>query len=193
MSYACRRLRKLPAILTYHSLAHTRDDVVLAVERLVAMLGVSGTDLVLVRTAAYFHDIGFVERPDQHEAASVRIAASALQRFGYTPAQIATVEEIIMATRVPQTPRTLLDQILVDADLDSLGRGDFLRTSLALRAELAAFGTESTEAEWYARQLDFLRRHRYFTSAARALRDAGKRRNIALLETLIGIAGHGEI
>ena len=189
-SYAYRRLRKLPATLTYHSLAHTRDDVVPAVQRLASTLRISGTDLVLLRTAAYFHDIGFVEQYDQHEAASIRIAANVLERCGYTSSQVATIEAIIMATQLPQTPCTMLEQILVDADLDSLGRNDFLRTSLALRTELASFGTVSTEVEWYGRQLDFLRNHCYFTSAAHILRDAGKLQNIALLETFIRTAGH---
>jgi len=187
--YADSFLRRVPATLTYHSPAHTRDDVVPAVERLAALLGVQAEDLVLVRTAAYFHDVGFIERRDQHEATSARLAANALPYCGYTPAQIAAVEGMIMATRLPQTPHTLLEQILADADLDSLGREDFLRTSLVLRAELAAFGQEIPKAAWYARQLDFLRGHHYFTPAARALRDAGKRRNIALLEQLVGQAG----
>src|SRR6266545_8069079 len=136
-AYAYSSLRKLPAALTYHSLAHTCDDVVPAVERLAALLGVAGENLVLLRTAAYFHDTGFVERRDKHEAASARLATSVLPYCGYTPSQIAAIERMIMATRLPQTPHTLLEQILADADLDSLAREDFLGTSLALRAELA--------------------------------------------------------
>jgi uncharacterized protein len=184
-AYATSCLRRLPAGLAYHSLSHTCQDVVPAAERLAARLGVGGQDLVLLRTAAYFHDVGFLERRDQHEAAGARLAASVLVYCGYRPSQVAAVEGMIMATRLPQSPRNVLEQILADADLDSLGRDDFLRTSQALRAELALFGTPIPEAEWYARQLAFLRNHRYFTTAARALRDAGKLRNIALLERLL--------
>jgi uncharacterized protein len=192
MSYAYKLLtRKLPTTLTYHSLTHTRDDVVPAVERLANMMGVGGEDLVLLRTAACFHDTGFVEQRDEHEAASARIAARILPRFGYTSHQIRAIAGMIMATRLPQTPRTPLEQILADADLDSLGRADFLRTSQALRSELAAFGADISEAAWYERQLAFLGSHRYFTPAACTLRDAGKRRNIALLEKLISAGGRG--
>ena len=183
-AYATSCLRRLPAELTYHSLAHTCDDVVPAAERLAARLGVGGPDLVLLRTAAYFHDVGFIERRDQHEAVGARLATSVLIYCGYRPSQIAAIEGMIMATRLPQSPRTLLEQILADADLDSLGRDDFMRTSQALRAELARFGPPIPAADWYTRQLAFLRNHRYFTTAARALRDAGKQRNIALLERL---------
>ena len=187
-AYATSCLRRLPAELTYHSLAHTCHDVVPAAVRLAARLGVGGQDLVLLRTAAYFHDVGYVERRDQHEAAGARLATSVLAYCGYRPSQVAAIEGMIMATRLPQSPRNLLEQILADADLDSLGRNDFLHTSQALRAELAWFGSPIPEAEWYARQLAFLRNHRYFTSAARALREPGKQRNAALLERLLNRA-----
>jgi uncharacterized protein len=187
-AFAASCLHRLPAGLTYHSLAHTCQDVVPAAERLAAQLGVGGQDLVLLRTAAYFHDIGFVERRDQHEATSARLAASVLGYCGYRPSQIAAIEGMILATRLPQAPRNLLEQILADADLDSLGRDDFLQTSLALHAELALFGSPIPKVEWYARQLAFLRNHSYFTTAARALRDAGKQHNIALLQRLAGQA-----
>jgi hypothetical protein len=41
------------------------------------------------------------------------------------------------------------------------------------------------ETEWYRRQLKFFREHRYFTSAARSLREEGERRNIETVETLM--------
>jgi len=39
--------------------------------------------------------------------------------------------------------------------------------------------------EWYRRQLKFVREHRYFTTAARSLRDEGKRKNIEALVMLL--------
>lgn len=184
-AYARSCLRRLPATLTYHSLAHTCEDVAPAAERLAARMGVGGESLLLLRTAAYFHDVGFIERRDQHEAASARLAASVLPYCGYKSSQIAAIEGMIMATQLPQSPHNLLEQILADADLDSLGRDDFVRTSMTLQAELAAFGQNIPMAEWYMHQLAFLRDHRYFTPAARALRNPGKQRNIALLERLL--------
>ena len=44
--YALKRLgQELPAVLTYHSMEHTRDDVVPAIEQLAAMEGVEGEEL----------------------------------------------------------------------------------------------------------------------------------------------------
>ncbi len=184
--YALRRLeQELAPTLFYHSLAHTRDDVAPAAERLAALEGVAGEELLLLRTAAYFHDLGFVEQRQDHEATGARLAAAALPRFGYSPAQIQAIVGMIMATRLPQRPHNLLEQLLADADLDILGRTDFLARNQALHAELATTAEPIPDADWYHAQLAFLRDHHYWTSAARALRDAGKQRNIAALNELL--------
>jgi uncharacterized protein len=184
--YALQRLeRELSPALTYHSISHTRDDVAPAAERLAALEGIQGEDLVLLLTGAYFHDIGFVERRLDHERVSQRIARHALPGFGYNSAQLAIVDSLIEATRLPQSPHNLLEEILVDADLDVLGRTDFLASSQALRAELAVFEAPVTDKEWYTIQVDFLTSHHYFTSAARKLRDAQQAQNIETMKELL--------
>jgi uncharacterized protein len=189
-AYALARLaHDLDPALCYHSLSHTRDDVAPAVERLAAKAGVAGEDLLLLRTAAYFHDIGFLERRDGHEEAGTRIAALVLPRFGYSSGQIVRIGGMIMATRLPQAPSGLLEQLLADGDLDLLGRSDFLAKNRLLRAELAAFGHAPGDAAWLGGQIDFLRAHHYWTDAARELRAAGKRRSIATLEALLAACG----
>ena len=54
-----------------------------------------------------------------------------------------------------------------------------------LRRELALFGQEFSDLDWYSRQLQFLESHTYFTASARALRDAGQLRNIHVLEKML--------
>ncbi|MFP4439375.1 MAG: HD domain-containing protein [Chloroflexaceae bacterium] len=176
--------RELPPQLSYHSLAHTRDDVFPAVTRLADSIGITGEDRLLLQTAACYHDIGFVIQREAHEMVSVQIARDILPSFGYNPAQLALISGMIMATRLPQSPQTLLEQMLADADLDNLGRADFFCRSQALRAELAAYGTVCSPNDWYERQILFLRQHCYFTPAARRLRDAGKQFNIIALRLL---------
>jgi uncharacterized protein len=163
---------------------HTRYDVVPAADRLATLLGLSDEQMLLVRTAAWYHDLGFVQQRIDHETVSVQIAYAVLPRYGFNRQQVTTVEQLILATQLPQQPQTLLEQILADADLDSLGREDFLVTSLAPRDELAAFGEESTLREWYTRQHQFLHDHRYFTDAARLIRGERKQRNLETLQML---------
>jgi len=185
-AYALQRLeRELPAALTYHSLAHTRDDVAPATLWLAAIAGVSGEQRMLLHTAAYYHDIGFVLQRADHEMIGARIAAETLPSFGYSPAQIEIIHGMIMATRLPQSPRNLLEQLLADADLDALGRTDFITRNQALRDELAAYGAHWDDLGWCREQLYFLEAHHYWTDAAQQVRGEQKRRNVELILEMI--------
>lgn len=187
--YVLGRLRReLAAELTYHNLVHTTDEVVPAVLRLAPLCGVVDPALRLLEVAALFHDLGFVERSAGHERASCAIARRVLPRFGFRDQEIDTVTGIILATELPQKPRDLLGRILADADLDVLGREDFLIRNQALRSELENAGQTVSDEEWYRQQLAFLESHTYFTQAARSLRDDGKRRNIEALRRRLAAA-----
>ena len=181
--FACRHAlerleRELAPDLFYHSVRHTRDEVLPAIERLAAMEGIGGEVFQLLRTAAAYHDIGFIEQYIDHEAASIRIALEALPRFGFSPTQLQVVTNIICITKLPQSPHNLLEQIMADADLDSLGRDDFWERNRDLRAELAVYGKPVDDQEWYRQQVRFLSGHSYFTASAHALRDAQKQHHL---------------
>ena len=81
---------------------------------------------------------------------------------------------MIMATRIPQSPKTHLEQILADADLDYLGRDDFYTIGDKMYKELGLGHRD----EWNEMQLKFLERHTYFTQTALALRDAKKKKHL---------------
>ena len=181
--YAIHRLEhELSPALLYHGIAHTRDEVVPAVERLAGLEGIQGESLSLLLTAAWFHDIGYVEQATHHELIGARIAVQVLPSFGYTDGEVEVVRWAILATALPQSPTSLLEEILADADLDVLGREDFMQRNQDLRAELALLGKEFTDTEWYTRQIQFVEQHQYFTASARSSRDMQKSLNIAVLK-----------
>jgi uncharacterized protein len=120
-----------------------------------------------------------------HEAIGARIAAETLPSFGYSPAQIEIIHGMIIATKLPQSPRTMLDQLMADADLDALGRTDFITRNQALRDELAAYGAHWDDLGWCREQLYFLQAHHYWTDAARQVRGEQKRRNVELIVEMI--------
>jgi len=184
--YALTQLaHNLSPELFYHNLTHTQEGVVPMSAWLAAQERVGNKDRLLLLTAAYYHDIGFTKQNQDHEAVGVEIASHILPDFGYTPAHMAVISGIIMATKLPQSPRTLLERIVADADLDVLGREDFFTRNRALRDELEAFGHSVTDEVWYSNQLKLLQTHRYFTASARAMRDARKRQHIRVLRMLL--------
>lgn len=191
--YALNRLQtELPANLFYHRLGHTRDDVVPSARILAGMEGISGDLFYLLLTAAWFHDLGFIEHPDKHELTSARIASQVLPKFGYSARQVKIVKETVYATILPQSPKTHLEMILADADLNVLGREDFMQRSSDLRCERAHFGNVFTEVEWYTSQLKFLENHSFFTKSANALYNPQKRINITALKNTIKEAASKE-
>jgi uncharacterized protein len=180
-----RLSRELAPELAYHGVHHTRDDVLPAAERLAAMSCLDREQTVLLRTAALFHDVGFLERYLDNESIAVRIAQETLPHYAFSDRQIEVIGQIILATPLPHSPGSFLQALMCDADLDSLGREDFLLTSHNLRNELGVYDAEIDLGEWYRRQLNFLQKHVYFTSAAQSWRNAGKQDNILRLEMLL--------
>lgn len=183
IQYAIAKLdSELPSLLTYHSTWHTTDDVMPAAMLFAQMSGVPETGQRLLEVAAAYHDIGFVYTLDEHERRGAELAGEVLPRFGFNRSQIEQIQNIIMATRLPQSPTNLLEEIIADADLDLLGREDFFERNLALHTELANLGNAIKWETWYEGQLEFLQNHHYFTAAAAAVRDQGK---AAHIETMI--------
>jgi len=179
------KLRKeLPAHLSYHNTGHTKN-VMRAAEFLAAAEGISEKDHKLLQAAALLHDTGFLVKRDGHEEISCDIACSYLPQYGYTPADIDTICDLIMATRLPQSPQTKLAEILADADLDYLGREDFFPLSEKLFIELKNEGLVKDEDEWNRQQADFMGGHTYFTQTAVNLRQPRKEAYVELIKLKI--------
>ena len=82
-------------------------------------------------------------------------------------------------TRLPQRPYDHYEQIICDADLDYLGREDFLIYSFRLKHEWFVKNIRRTTlAEWFDIQIRFLSEHSYFTKSAIRSRDEKKMHNL---------------
>ncbi|WP_046246321.1 HD domain-containing protein [Hymenobacter terrenus] len=166
--------RGLSPTLYYHGLHHTLD-VTQATAKLAAAEGITQPEtLALLRTAALYHDAGFLYTYQGHEARGCELARAVLPGFGYTPEQVTQICAMIMATKYPQEPHNHLAQILCDADLDYLGRPDFESISNSLFQELTGRQFIATEHAWFQLQARFLASHHYWTATAVAQRAAPK-------------------
>ncbi|MBK9190597.1 MAG: guanylate cyclase [Crocinitomicaceae bacterium] len=163
--------------LLYHSINHT-IDVTKAVERLAIMEGITDEDLFLLKSAATYHDAGFIEKYEKNEEIGMRLAREILPKYGYTQEQIDVIDGLIKATEIPQSPQTHLQQIMCDADLDYLGRDDFHDIANLLRRELREHGKLNSDRMWDEIQVKFLTAHTYFTKSAIRLRQEKKMKHI---------------
>jgi uncharacterized protein len=161
--------KELPPVLFYHSFKHVLD-VYESAENHAVINSISGEELTLLRTAVLFHDSGFIFQLTNHEEVGCGFARKVLPDFDYSKEQIERICGMIMATRIPQTPTNLLEEIICDADLDYLGRDDFWDIGGNLYRELVELSILKTEEDWNRLQLNFLTKHRYFTKSANDLR-----------------------
>lgn len=183
--YVLDRLeRELPKHLYYHNLKHT-IDVTIGVEIIGTGEGVNEEEMLLLKTAALFHDFGQVKGAVDHEERSCEYAREILPSYGYDQEDIDTITDIIMATKLPPKPQNLLQKIICDADLDYLGRRDMVPVSDALYRELKVQGLIGSFNDWNKLQVKFLTSHQYFTETARSLRKVNKEEQIKRIKDLI--------
>lgn len=156
----------LPAELSYHCPEHT-TDVLEVCEAYIERENINDEKAELLRLGAIFHDAGFIVSTENHEEHGVEIAREIMSAYNYSDQQIAKVAGLIRATRIPQSPGTLLEKIICDADLDYLGRDNFYEISDRLMRELNALGNNLDELTWNKMQIRFLENHNYYTSYAR--------------------------
>ncbi|MDR2847903.1 MAG: HD domain-containing protein [Bacteroidales bacterium] len=175
---------KLPKHLFYHNVKHT-VDVVTESELIGWAEGLDDHSLLLLKTAALFHDTGHTVSYADHEDRGTEIAREILPSYGYSAGEIDEICRLIMATKLPPKPADLLEAIICDCDLDYLGRADFVPVSNTLYEELKAMNKMSSFNDWNKMQLKFISSHQYFTKTGRNLREVKKQEQIERIKQLI--------
>ena len=169
--------KNLDASIVYHTVDHTREIL----DNTVFLAGsedIAGKNLVLLKTAALMHDLGYTESHIEHEKISCELAAKWLPEYGYEKADIEKINAMIMATRIPQSPENRLCEILCDADLFYLGGKDYFEKAGLLYTEMKNLNTLENESQWLQVQIDFLSFHNYFTESGKSTQSPGKRKNL---------------
>jgi class 3 adenylate cyclase len=176
--------RELPQNLYYHNIKHT-VDVVTQVELIGLGEGVTDEELLLLKTAALFHDTGHTAHYNNHEYFSTMVAREMLPTYYYTRSQLDIICELILATKLPPSPRNRLEEIICDADLDYLGRSDMIPVSNSLYLEMKERSMIESMYDWNSLQMKFISGHQYFTLTARNLREVNKQMQIDRIRNLI--------
>ncbi|WP_114940583.1 Pycsar system effector family protein [Mucilaginibacter endophyticus] len=167
--------------LIYHNLRHTKD-VVAAATQIANHYQLSDEDFFVVISSAWFHDTGYFTDKKDHEAKSVGIATHFLKQHKIEQPVIDKVEGCIIATKMPQSPANLLQQIICDADLFHLGTDDFRDKNKLLRKEMEAIKKHDIDKdEWRNYNIEFLQGHEYYTDYCRLLLNDQKQKNLQKL------------
>lgn len=177
-SFLIDKLEKgLPEYLHYHNVEHTQR--VLASTILLAQAeNISEEDLIILKTAALFHDAGFLETYTGHEEISCEMARKWLPRFEYNNEQVEKICKLILVTKMPQSASSKLEEIICDADLFYLGTNQYITISNSLYKELHEAAFIKNRSEWNEQQLKFLQAQRYFTKSAQKRLSKGLQSNL---------------
>ena len=169
------------SLYSYHNAEHT-SYVVRMAEELARREQLDEASIILVKTAALLHDIGYADGPAGHEERSCAWAEQHLINYGYTGADITQTCAMIRATRIPQSPTDLMGRIVCDADLAHLGSTDYSASAERMYREYADTGRIASREAWLQQQIDFIGSQSYHTESARRMFNTQKQQNLARLQ-----------
>ncbi|KAA5534523.1 HD domain-containing protein [Taibaiella lutea] len=169
-----------PDYLIYHNIDHTRGVVAHAKE-IAANYDLSLEEFFTLVAAAWFHDTGQIfSAPQRHEEESIKIANLYFSGQKSIPVNLITaIDHCILATRMPQRPHTLIEEILCDADLYHLGTASFFAVDKAVKEEAMLRGLDVSN--WEQGTLKLMQSHHFHTAYCQDKLNAGKQNNLLML------------
>lgn len=169
--------------LVYHNLVHTQH-VVQAAGQIAAHYRLQDDELAAVYVAAWFHDAGYLlGEGSAHEENGAKEALQFLQQQQAPENVQLMVKGAILATKMPQSPNTLVEQIVCDADLSHLGSKEFTDRNKLLRQEMElTYQVDIPGIKWLTNNIKFLTEHHYWTDYAQTLFKQQKDDNLEKLK-----------
>lgn len=168
--------------LAYHNFTHTQNVVKRTIE-IAAHYKISEEDFLILYTAAWFHDLGYlITDPEQHEEKSVDIFSKFALGTSLSQQMITEVIRSIMVTKIPRNPTTRNEEIICDADTFNLGTNEFSETNKLIFKEGHEISKEKlNKTDFLKGSLNFLKQHKFYTDYCNQLLSNGKRHNIKLV------------
>ncbi|ASU35089.1 Pycsar system effector family protein [Mucilaginibacter xinganensis] len=164
--------------LIYHNLQHTQDVVAAAI-KIANHYQLNDDDFFVVMAAVWFHDLGYMIDLNSHEEKGAELASDFFEEHNVNKKHIELIVSCIMATRMPQAPKTLLEEIVCDADLFNLGTDKFKeKDKLLLKEVNLLHNTSLTKQQWREKSISFLESHSYHTDYCKVLLNNTKEKNL---------------
>jgi predicted metal-dependent HD superfamily phosphohydrolase len=170
------------AKLLYHNRTHT-ESVVKAATRIANHYQLNDRDFFIVIAAAWFHDMGYYEDLHNHEEKGAAMAENFLKKESADEVVIHEIKQCILATKLPQNPVGLLQQIVCDADLFHLGTDEFSERNKLLRKEIEIlYHKKISKDDWRKKTIELLETHHYHTDYCRLLLGEKEQENLEKLK-----------
>jgi predicted metal-dependent HD superfamily phosphohydrolase len=168
--------------LLYHNRKHT-ESVASYAKQIAHHYQLNERDYFIVVASAWLHDLGYTIERANHEAEGAGAAAIFLGNLGLPTVDIDAIRGCILATKLPQDPHNLLEEIVCDADLYHLGTTHFSDLNKTMRKEAEdSMNKKISKDEWRVKTINFLESHTYHTDYAKLLLNDQKRKNLEELK-----------
>jgi len=178
---------QLDAKYIFHDFEHT-TAIAESCKEIAKGSGLNDDQREVLLLAAWFHDTGYIRGTESHEEESVKIALEFLKPRDYPDEKLKLIEGCILATKIPQNPKTPLEKGFCDADLSHIGKVTFFDSNELLRGEWELTeGKVYSDTEWLELELDFMTNHQFHTMYAKERFNSQKNKNIVLLQRDIRI------
>jgi predicted metal-dependent HD superfamily phosphohydrolase len=164
--------------LLYHNLRHT-ESVASYAKQIAHHYQLGERDFFIVVASAWLHDLGYTLERANHEAEGAGAAAIFLGNLGLPGVDIDAIKGCILATKLPQDPHNLLEEIVCDADLYHLGTSHFSELNKSMRKEAEeATNKKISKDDWRVKTINFLESHTYHTDYAKLILNDQKQKNL---------------
>ncbi len=169
--------------LFFHNLHHT-ETVVERTKEIAAHYNLSEKDMLVLYIAAWFHDTGhlFSQTMKNHEEKSVDVMKKFMSDYDDDKELIQSIEDCIMATKMPRNPKNLVQEIICDADTYHFGTKDFKDTNKNMRKEFNLREEKISKEDWDEGTLKMLDAHQFYTEYCRDMLNDKKKDNIKLIK-----------
>lgn len=175
---------KLPGEFVYHNYKHTLETVK-GCKKLCEPYNLTSRDYEVLLLAAWFHDTGYIQSAENHEAVGAELMKTYLHDR-YSIEDIKEIETLILSTKHNVHPDGTLQEILHDADFINLGTDQFNHRAELLRIEWERTQQKAySELEWAEIQLKFLINTTYKTEVAILKYDEQREANLISQRKLI--------
>lgn len=180
----CTNILKLSRCkwLPFHNVRHTLE-VFENVKKIATYEGLSFEEQEPLLIASLFQDTGIAKLYMGHEYIGAANALEFLKMHHYPIEKIEVVIKCILATQIPQKPKSMAEKIMCDADLAYLAGPNAYEKSLALQKEWGLFlGSRQMDEEWKLQHLNFFENHYFFSRYGKSVLEANRIIDITPLE-----------
>lgn len=185
----CMNLLKQCETYPYHNPAHTLGVLDRATYLALAE-NVEGEDFEDLQIACLFHDTGFTVQYEKNEYHGAQIARKWLTEHEHPKKRIEKIEQMIMATVLFSKPKTHLENIIQDADLDNIGTKSEFFYSQHLLEEIRTIGkAQISDCAFWQFVYTLLTRYKFHTDTAKSERHEQQVRDVEHMEKFLTMIG----